>query len=40
VPPLPPHITLRQAKAYASALMKGDPNFLGIVKASIKQVFA
>jgi len=40
VPPLPPHITLKQAKAYASALMKGDPNFIGIVKATIKQMFA
>ena len=40
VPPLPPHITFKQAKAYASALLKGDPNFTGIVKASIKQVFA
>ena len=40
VPPLPPHITLKQAKAYASALMNGDPNFIGIVKATIKQMFA
>ena len=26
VPPLPPHITLKQAKAFASTLMSGDPS--------------
>ena len=26
VPPLPPHITLHQAKAFATTLMKGDPD--------------
>jgi pyruvate dehydrogenase (quinone) len=26
VPPLPPHITLQQAKNFSLALMKGDPN--------------
>jgi hypothetical protein len=25
VPPLPPHITLKQAKAFASTLWTGDP---------------
>jgi pyruvate dehydrogenase (quinone) len=37
VPPLPPHITSAQAKAYMSALLHGDPEAGGIVKASIKQ---
>lgn len=37
VPPLPPHITLKQAKAYMSALAKGDANAFGIIKASIKE---
>jgi pyruvate dehydrogenase (quinone) len=36
VPPLPPHITLEQAKAYASALWKGDPNRTGIVRQSCR----
>lgn len=38
VPPLPPHITFEQAKSYAYALAKGDPNELGIVKQSVKQM--
>ncbi len=38
VPPLPPHITWSQAKGYMSALFKGDPNELGIVTQSVKQV--
>lgn len=37
VPPLPPHIKREQAQAYMSALMNGDPESLGIVKASIRQ---
>jgi pyruvate dehydrogenase (quinone) len=36
VPPLPPHISYEQAKAYLSALLKRDPDSLGIVKASAK----
>ncbi len=39
VPPLPPHITLEQAKAYISALLKGDPDALGIIKQSFREVF-
>ncbi|MGH8608240.1 MAG: thiamine pyrophosphate-dependent enzyme, partial [Gammaproteobacteria bacterium] len=39
VPPLPPHITLEQAKAYISALLKGDPDALGIIKRSFREVF-
>jgi pyruvate dehydrogenase (quinone) len=37
VPPLPPHITLEQAKALSSALLSGDPNAGAIVKQSFKQ---
>ncbi|MFB9866719.1 thiamine pyrophosphate-requiring protein [Vreelandella sulfidaeris] len=37
IPPLPPHIKREQAQAYMSALMSGDPDALGIVKASFKQ---
>ncbi|HJW26597.1 MAG TPA: thiamine pyrophosphate-requiring protein [Rhodocyclaceae bacterium] len=39
VPPLPPHIQLKQAKAYLSALLHGDPDSLGIVVASIKETW-
>jgi pyruvate dehydrogenase (quinone) len=40
VSPLPPHITLKQAKAYASALWQGDPDAAGIIRASLKELFA
>ena len=36
VPPLPPHIDLSQATAYAQALFKGDPDAWETVKQSIK----
>jgi pyruvate dehydrogenase (quinone) len=38
VPPLPPHITFEQAKAYLSALFGGDPDAWGMVKASAKEI--
>jgi pyruvate dehydrogenase (quinone) len=37
VPPLPPHITLEQAKALSSALLSGDPHAARIVKQSFVQ---
>ena len=37
VPPLPPHITLEQAKALSSALIGGDPDAGRIVRQSFKQ---
>ncbi len=40
VPPLPPHISAKQAKEYVKALLKGDPDAIGIVKASAKQAWA
>jgi pyruvate dehydrogenase (quinone) len=40
VPPLPPHITVKEAKAYLEALIKGDPDALAIVKESAKQMWA
>lgn len=40
VPPLPPHITWEQTKAYLSALGKVDPDQWGIIKQSAKQLFA
>jgi len=40
VPPLPPHITWNQAKAYMTALAKGDPNEAGIIRQSLRELFA
>jgi pyruvate dehydrogenase (quinone) len=37
VPPLPPHITLEQAKALTSALAEGDPHAGRIIGQSFKQ---
>ena len=37
VPPLPPHITFKQAKSFTSALIKGDVEALGIVRASLNE---
>ncbi|HEX3356194.1 MAG TPA: thiamine pyrophosphate-requiring protein [Tepidisphaeraceae bacterium] len=36
VPPLPPHITLKQAKNFAATVLKGDPNTAGIMKQAVK----
>ena len=36
VPPLPPHITLQQARAFASALRKGDPHARGVIRQTIR----
>jgi pyruvate dehydrogenase (quinone) len=37
VPPLPPHITIEQAKALSSALLSGDPNAGQIIRQSFRQ---
>jgi pyruvate dehydrogenase (quinone) len=37
VPPLPPHITIEQAKALTSALLKGDPDAGRIMQQSFRQ---
>jgi pyruvate dehydrogenase (quinone) len=37
VPPLPPHITLEQAHAFASAVLHGDPSRGEMIKQSIRQ---
>ena len=39
-PPLPPHVTPKQARDYVAAVAKNDPDALAIVKASVKQMFA
>ena len=40
VPPLPPHLTFKQAKAYASAILKGDPDADNILRHSIRELMA
>jgi pyruvate dehydrogenase (quinone) len=40
VPPLPPHITLEQARNYLKAILKGDPDAMRIIKASAKEMLA
>ena len=40
VPPLPPHVTMKEAKSYAKALLARDPESLAIVKASAREVWA
>jgi pyruvate dehydrogenase (quinone) len=37
VPPLPPHITLEQAKSFASAVLHGDPGSRRIISQSLRQ---
>jgi pyruvate dehydrogenase (quinone) len=39
VPPLPPHITLKQAKAFGMTLLKGDAHEAGILKQAVQHVF-
>ena len=40
VPPLPPHITLEQARAFWSSMLKGDPNMRGVFRQTAKQMIA
>jgi plasmid stabilization system protein ParE len=40
VPPLPPHITPKQAKAFASSLIKGDPQEGSVILGTARQVLA
>jgi pyruvate dehydrogenase (quinone) len=36
VPTLPPHITIKEAKNFATSLLKGDPEEGGIIKQAVK----
>jgi pyruvate dehydrogenase (quinone) len=40
VPPLPPHITLKQAKAFAETLAKGDTAESSMILNTARQVLA
>jgi pyruvate dehydrogenase (quinone) len=37
VPPLPPHITLEEAKAFTSAIAHGDPHRGRMIRQSMRQ---
>ena len=39
VPPLPPHITLQQAKKFTETLIKGDPREGSVIAGTARQVF-
>jgi pyruvate dehydrogenase (quinone) len=40
MPPLPPHVSLQQARNYLRAVAKGDPNAVRMVRATIRELFA
>jgi pyruvate dehydrogenase (quinone) len=40
VPPLPPHITLAQAKAFTSTILKGDPEEGSMLMDTAKEVLS
>jgi pyruvate dehydrogenase (quinone) len=40
VPPLPPHISFAQAKAFMTTAVQGDPDEGNMLKGSIKQVLS
>lgn len=40
VPPMPPHISFKQAKNFVSAMFKGDPESIDMVKQSWKDVIS
>ena len=40
VPPLSPHITLEQAKKFTSTLLKGDPDEVGVIRGTARQLLS
>jgi pyruvate dehydrogenase (quinone) len=38
VPPLPPHITLKQAQAFATTLIKGDPSEWRVIRETAREL--
>jgi pyruvate dehydrogenase (quinone) len=40
IPPLPPHISLDQARKFTSTLVKGDPDETSMIKGAARQVFS
>jgi len=40
VPPLPPHVSFKQARQFAESLLKGDPDRAAVLRQSVKELFA
>ncbi|HEY9535927.1 MAG TPA: thiamine pyrophosphate-dependent enzyme, partial [Mucilaginibacter sp.] len=40
VPNIPPHISFEQMVKFSKAMLKGDPNELGVITQTFKDVFA
>jgi pyruvate dehydrogenase (quinone) len=40
VPPLPPHVSFKQARRFAESLVRGDANTAGVIRQSVKELFA
>ena len=40
IPPLPPHISMEQAKKFMNTLQQGDPDQAGVIRGSMSQVLA
>jgi pyruvate dehydrogenase (quinone) len=40
VPPMPPHLTFAQVKNLTTALVKGDPNEVGVIRGTMRQVLS
>jgi pyruvate dehydrogenase (quinone) len=40
VPPLPPHVSFKQARQFAESLLKRDADTMGVIRASLKEIFA
>ncbi len=38
VPPLPPHLTLEQAREFTAMLVRGDPDRAGIIRQTVREV--
>ncbi len=38
VPPLPPHITVMQARAFATSMVRGDPDAAGVIRQSFRDL--
>lgn len=38
VPPLPPHITVEQARKFALSMLKGDPHTRGVLRQTVKDM--
>ena len=40
MPPLPPHISIEQARHFWQSMLKGDPHMKGIFRQTAKEMWA